>query len=123
MHIGEPSEIAFADDSRGEARLGEDYHTRRRLNQMSASAGPHDEKEGVLDFAVKPNDSCKAAKHFTLATLTQNGLAGATSRLNVRSRIHRAAPQISAPGLTGACGICSQRAARSFKINWVALRT
>ena len=75
-----PARSRSLDDRRGEARLGEDHHARRRLNQMSASAGPDDEKEGVLDFAVKPNDAGQAAKHFTLATLTQNGLAGATSR-------------------------------------------
>lgn len=45
---------------------------------MSASAGPDDKKEGVLDLAMKPNNSGEAAKHFPLAALAQNGLTGAT---------------------------------------------
>jgi hypothetical protein len=39
------------------------------LDEVGAGAGADDEKEGVLDFAVQPDDAGQAAEHFPLPAL------------------------------------------------------
>ena len=71
--VGQSGEIALIDNRGSEPRLGEDHDAGRRLQEMRASAGADDEKESVLDFTVQPDDAGKAAEHFALPALPQNG--------------------------------------------------
>ena len=70
--VGQAGEVALVDDRGGEARLGEDHHAGRRLDQVRAGARADHEEERVLDLAVQPDDAGQAAEHLALAALAQH---------------------------------------------------
>ena len=72
VDVGQAGEVALVDDRGREARLGEDHHAGRRLDQVRAGARADDEEEGVLDLAVQPDDAGQAAEHLALAALAQH---------------------------------------------------
>ena len=57
VDVGHAREIALLQDGRGEARLGENHHAGGGLNEMGAGARSDDKEEGVLDFAMQPNNA------------------------------------------------------------------
>ena len=67
--IGETGEVLVLQDRRGKARFGEDHHTRRRLQQMGASAGTDHQEEGILDLAVQPDDRREPTEYRALPPL------------------------------------------------------
>ncbi len=75
--VGEAGEIALVDDRGGEARLGEDHHAGRRLDEVRAGARADDEEERVLDLAMQPDDAGQPAEHLALAALAQHRRVGA----------------------------------------------
>ena len=77
--IGEPGEIPLVDDRGREARLGEDHHAGRGLDEMRAGARTDDEEERVLDLAVQPDDAGQPAEHLALAALAEDRSSCATS--------------------------------------------
>ena len=101
--VGEAGEVALVEDGGAEARLGEDHHAGRRLDQMGAGARADDEEEGVLHLAVQPDDAGQAAEDLALAALPKD-----------RSFLAGADPGrcVHAGDLTA-----SSRAARSFRRN------
>ena len=110
LRVGEAGEVAFVKDGRCEARLGKDHHAGRRLHQVGTGARAHHQEEGVLHFAVQPDDARQPAEDLALATLAQHrGVAAATVGVDGDDRAHVEAP-------------CS-RAARSFRMNCTALMT
>jgi hypothetical protein len=119
--VGQPGQVAVVDDGRGEARLGEDHHAGRRLQQVRAGARAHDEEEGVLDLAVQPDDAGETAEHLALAALVHDGqLAGLDGHRLDRERavVHAVSPGIGAAARRAAS---SRRAARSLARNCAAL--
>ena len=123
--VGHTGEIALLHDGGGESRLGEDHHAGGGLDQMRAGAGADDQKEGVLDLAMQPDDAGQAAEDFPLAALAQDRRgrdapcpgffrAGALAERDVEGG-HAPRPE------TTACAGFSRRAWRSFIRNWVAL--
>ena len=70
--VGEAGQIALLHDGGGKPRLGEDHHAGGRLDEMGAGARADDEKEGVLDLAMQPDDAGEAAEHLALAALAQH---------------------------------------------------
>ncbi len=117
--VGEAGEVALLHDGGGEARLGEDHHAGRRLQQVGAGARADDEEEGVLHLAVQPDDAGEAAEDLALAALLDDGGVGAASRAG------------TGEGVGGGChDVCSTRGAarssrarRSFTMYWAALTT
>ena len=84
VEIGHAGQIALLQNGGGEARLGEDHHPRRRLDQMRAGARADHEEERVADLSMQPDDAGEAAEHFALAALVGDGGAGGGER-----RVHR----------------------------------
>ena len=104
--VSEPGEVALFEDRGTEARLAEDHHPRRRLQQVGAGARADDEEEGVLHAPVQPDDSGQAAEDLALAALPE----------------HRGFLAGTDPGrCVHAVVLASSRAARSFRRNWPAL--
>ena len=68
-----PGKVALFQDRGGEARLGEDHHAGRGLQQMRAGARADDEEERVLDLAMQPDDAGQAAENLALAALANDG--------------------------------------------------
>lgn len=121
VNVGDAGEITVFENGGGEARLGEDHHARRRLDEMRAGARADDEKERVLNLAVQPDDAGQSAEYFALAALLNDGrgVAGAVGESRKgRERIH-SAHSMSASFRAGSC----RRAARSLSRNCVALTT
>ena len=113
--VGQPGEVALLDDRGGEARLGEDHHARRRLEQVGAGARAHDQEEGVLDLAVQPDDAGEPAEHLALAALAQHReVRAALGRGGERA--HPASPSAASAGAAS----WLRRAARSLRRNCVA---
>ena len=50
---------------------------------MRTGAGADNKEERILNFTVQPHNAGQTTKHFTLATLTQNGRSFTTSSLYV----------------------------------------
>jgi hypothetical protein len=69
VRIRESCEIPFPDDGRREPRFGKDHHAGGRLDEMRASARADDQKERILNLAVKPDDARQTAEHLALAAL------------------------------------------------------
>ena len=86
LRVGQAGQVALLDDRGREARLGEDHHAGGRLDQMRAGARADDEKEGVLDLAVQPDDAGQAAEHLALAALAQHA---ALRRSPARPPLHK----------------------------------
>ena len=82
VDVGDARQIAFVEDRRREARLGEDHHARGGLNEMGAGARADDQEERVLDLAMQPNDAGQAAEDLALSALAENrrGAASADRR-------------------------------------------
>jgi hypothetical protein len=130
VRIGHPRQVAVLEDGRGEARLGEDHHARRGLQQVRAGARPDDEEEGVLHLAVQPHDAREAAEHLALSTLAEHRQrVGRRRRERARRRApgevrgggerraHAATPRAAPPARDDAS---SSRAARSLSTNCAA---
>jgi hypothetical protein len=95
VHVGEAGEVALVDNGGCKARLGKDHHPGGRLDEMGAGTRADDKEEGVLDFAVKPDDAGQATEHFALAALAQDRQVGAPRgggdrRAEGRGVVHRA---------------------------------
>ena len=101
--VGEAGEVALLEDRGPEARLAEDHHARRRLQQVGAGARADDEEEGVLHAPVQPDDAGQAAEDFALAALPEN--RGFLAGTDPGRRVHAGDPA------------ASSRAARSFSRN------
>ena len=111
MRIVEAREIGFFQNGGSKARFGEDHDAGSALQQMCAGARAYDQKEGVLHFAVQPDDTSESAKYFALAALLQD-------------RCRAAAECGGRRGLRGHAITCDcRRAMRSFHRNWPALMT
>ena len=129
VHVRDSGEVAFGEDGGREARLGEDHHARRRLDQMRAGAGADHEEEGVTDLPVQPDDAGQPAEHFALSALAQDGelfgSAGGAGRLQVEghAHVHGAGSGCALADGKAAADALESRAARSFRTNWVALIT
>ena len=130
VRVGHPGQVAVLEDGRGEARLREDHHAGRRLEQVRAGARADDEEEGVLHLAVQPHDAREAAEHLALAPLAEHRQrVGRRRRVRARRRApgevrrggkhraHAATPNAAAPGR---CDVSSSRAARSLSTNCAA---
>ena len=121
VRVGEPSQIALAEDRGRESGLGEDHDASRRLQQMRTSPGSNDQKEGILDLAMQPDDPGQAAEDFTLATFGRgrhDGAGTASGRGRGGGGCHRARPGMFGPPRDH---LVSWRASRSFSRNCVAL--
>ena len=106
MRIRQAGQVALFHQGGGKTWFGEYHHAGGRLQQMRTGPAANDQEEGVLDLAVQPDDAGQAAEDFALAALAQD------------RRVAAAAGQ----GQTHAART-SSRAARSFRMNWVALMT
>ena len=126
VDVGNARQIAFVENRGRETRLGEDHHAGGGLDQMRAGSRTDDEKEGVLDLSMQPNDACQAAKHFPLTAFAQNRPIGASSdglgraAVDRRQGVHWIAPKPAAAKAESPAGAW-RRAVRSLSRNWVAL--
>ncbi len=122
--VGETGEVAVVDDRGGEARLGEDHHAGRRLDQVRAGARADHEEECVLDLAVQPDDAGEPAEHLALAALAQDRKVRTARIVPDRKRALFAHSANLAPAGGSSMVRCSasSRAARSFSTNCVAFR-
>ena len=119
VRVGEPGEILFFHDRGGEARLREDHHTGRGLNQMGAGSRADHEKERILNFSMQPDDAGETAEYLALAVLAPNRLwSGFLHSATLHMRVHARLPAVEA---VDSAMRSSRRAARSFKTNCVAL--
>ena len=121
VHIGQTGQIAFIDDGRGKPGLGKNHHAGRRLDQMGTGARADHQEERILHLAVQPDDAGQTAEHLALPALLQHRRIGATALgtglgVDRDDRAHADAPEI-------AMRDCCKRAARSFRMNCVALIT
>lgn len=73
LRIDHAGKIALFHDRGGKARLGEDHHARRRLQQVRAGAAAYHEEEGILHLAVQPDDPGQAAEDLALPAFAQDG--------------------------------------------------
>ena len=95
LRIEEARQIALLHDGGRKARLSEDHHARRRLQQMRAGARADDQEKRVLDLAVHPHDAGEAAEDFALAALVNDRRRGAACAFaceNVDRAVHCADP-------------------------------
>ena len=118
VHVGEPGQVALVDDRGGEARLGEDHHAGRGLDQVSAGPRPDDEEECILDLPVQPDDAGQAAEHLALAALADDH----AGRLEGCCGGGAAAHGFTAASATMSADACFL-ARRNFQRNWAALIT
>ena len=88
MGVVQSGQIRFFENRRTESRFCENHHTRRALQQMGAGAGSDDEKEGVLNLAVQPDDSGQTTEYFALAALLENRRAAASKGRRGRKIVH-----------------------------------
>ena len=128
VDVGDSRQITLVQNGGGEARLGENHHARRRLNQMGAGARAHHQEEGVLNLAMQPDDAGEAAENLALAALLHHGGGGAARNggdgagAEGGQGVHWAA-SMAAPALVMASAALCSLAARSFRMNWAALTT
>ena len=110
--IGQSGEVPLVNDCRGKPGLCKNHHPCGRLNQVGAGPRTHDQKECVLNFAVKPDDAGQAAEDLALAALAQDW----------DHRAHTAWPRpaTSRRATRSSSALAPSRAARSFIRNWVA---
>ena len=119
--IGETGQILLFHNRGAKARLREDHHASRGLDEMRAGARAHHQKEGVLNLAMQPDNAGQTAKHFMLATLMTNH-----GRSTILRRWRRTPLKLhghARPPASALARCSSSRAARSFSRNWPALMT
>ena len=126
VDVGDAGEVAFVEDRRREARLGEDHDAGRGLDEMRAGARPDDQEERVLNLAVQPDDARSARKRPHAARVPAEPGRCRSRRLAWLVAGKRGDRVHGAPS-HWACGAGTRgrrelrRAARSFRTNCVAL--
>ena len=70
--VGHSGQIAFFEDCRSEARLGEDHHACGRLQKMRAGARANHQKERILHLSVQPYDPGEATEHLALTAFLED---------------------------------------------------
>ena len=108
IHIGQPGEIALIHDRGCESGLCKNHHPGRGLDQMGAGPRPDNQKKRILNLAVQPDNTRKAAEYLALPVLLDHLEAGIVRHDPGRQvdRVHSAAPikldADSPPGLRAA---------------------
>ncbi len=122
VDVGEPGEIALVENGGGEARLREDHHAGGGLHEMRAGAGADDEKEGVADLAMQPDDPGQAAEYFPLSAFLHDRGRRAAGNVTCVAGEKRGGAHDAAPAGSPTRGV-DRRAARNFRRNCVAFTT
>ena len=122
VRVRKTRQVTLINDRRAKPGLGKDHHAGRRLNQVRTGPRPHHEKKGVLYFAVQPDDTGEPAEHLTLTPLAANqgDLGRPLGAACVQYGAHVGTPNTGAVAPEYSLR-CTRRAARSLRMNCVAL--